>query len=117
MLSSLVVYGDGNQTRSFCYVDDLIDGFLKLMNSDDKIVGPINLGNPIEFTILELATLVIKLTKSPSKIIFKDLPLDDPKQRRPDISKANKLLGWHPKVNLEDGLIKTIDYFEKIIKK
>lgn len=113
----LTVYGNGLQTRSFCYVDDLIEGFLKLMNSDDQIVGPINLGNPTEFTILDLAELVIKHTKSNSKIIYKDLPSDDPRQRKPDISKANKLLNWHPKVSLEEGLVKTIEYFKNLISK
>lgn len=110
---NITVYGDGMQTRSFCYVDDLIDGFILLMNSKDKILGPINLGNPTEFTILELANLVIKYTNSQSKIVFKKLPLDDPKQRKPDITQASKLLNWSPKIKLKDGLIKTINYFEK----
>jgi len=113
----ITVYGDGSQTRSFCYVDDLIEGFLCLMNSSDNIIGPINLGNPTEFTILDLAKLVIKYTNSNSKIVFKDLPSDDPKQRKPDISKAKKLLKWQPKVDLETGLLKTIEYFEGLIKK
>ncbi|NGX30573.1 MAG: UDP-N-acetylglucosamine 4-epimerase [Candidatus Anoxychlamydiales bacterium] len=113
----ITVYGDGSQTRSFCYVDDLIDGFLALMHSDDSIIGPINLGNPTEFTILDLAKLIIKYTNSNSKIVYKDLPSDDPKQRKPDISKAKKLLNWHPKIDLETGLLKTIEYFENLIKK
>jgi UDP-glucuronate decarboxylase len=112
----ITVYGDGLQTRSFCFVDDLIDGFLLFMNSDSIITGPINLGNPIEFTILDLAKLVIKMTKSNSKIVFKKLPLDDPKQRKPDITKAMDLLNWQPKINLEKGLEKTIKYFKKILK-
>ncbi len=112
---NLTVYGDGLQTRSFCYVDDLIDGFLSLMYSPDSIIGPINLGNPVEFTILDLAKLIIKYTNSKSKIVFKDLPSDDPKQRRPDISKANRLLNWKPKISLEEGILKTIKYFESFI--
>lgn len=108
----ITVYGKGNQTRSFCYVSDLIDGFVRLMNSDDKITGPINCGNPNEFTILELAEKVIKLTNSKSKIIYKPLPSDDPMQRKPDITKAKDLLGWEPKIQLEEGLMKTIEYFK-----
>ncbi|NGX49737.1 MAG: hypothetical protein K940chlam5_01341, partial [Candidatus Anoxychlamydiales bacterium] len=100
----------------FCYVDDLIDGFLCLMDSADSIIGPINLGNPTEFTILDLAKLVIKYTNSNSKIVFKDLPSDDPKQRKPDISKAKKLLNWEPKIDLETGLLKTIEYFKSLVK-
>lgn len=110
----ITVYGDGSQTRSFCYVDDLVDGFLKLMGTPDDFTGPVNLGNPNEFTILELADKVIKLTKSKSKIVFKPLPHDDPTQRQPDISFAKKDLKWKPKVKLEDGLKKTIAYFRKI---
>ncbi len=111
----ITVYGDGTQTRSFCYADDLIDGIVRLMHSSDSIVGPINLGNPIEFTIKELAELVINLTKSRSKIVYKDLPHDDPKQRRPDISKARTLLNWEPKIELEAGLVKTISYFKGVV--
>ncbi|MEJ5227776.1 UDP-glucuronic acid decarboxylase family protein [Thermodesulfovibrio sp.] len=111
----ITVYGDGSQTRSFCYIDDLIDGIIKLMNSDDSITGPINLGNPNELTILELAEKVIKLTKSKSKIVFKPLPEDDPKQRKPDIEKAQKLLNWQPKFDLDYGLKETIAYFKKIL--
>lgn len=108
----ITVYGEGNQTRSFCYVDDMIDAFVKMMDTDKTITGPINLGNPGEFTILELANMIIKLTGSKSKIIHKDLPQDDPVKRRPDISKAKKILGWEPKTDLETGLIQTIEYFK-----
>jgi UDP-glucuronate decarboxylase len=111
----LTLYGDGSQTRSFCYVDDLIDGFVKLMGSSDKLTGPVNLGNPDEFTILELAEKVIGLTKSKSKIIRKKLPEDDPTQRQPDIRLAKKALKWKPTVKLEDGLKETIKYFRKLI--
>jgi len=111
----LTVYGDGSQTRSFCYVDDLIDGFVKLMGSSDKLTGPVNLGNPDEFTILELAEKVIKLTKSRSRIVRKKLPEDDPTQRQPDIRMAKKALKWVPKVKLEDGLKETVKYFRKLI--
>ncbi len=111
----ITVYGEGKQTRSFCYVDDLIDGIILFMNSKADVIGPINLGNPKEFTILELAKIVLSLTKSKSKIIYKDLPQDDPKQRKPDISKANSLLNWNPKIDLEDGIIKTVNYFKSIV--
>jgi UDP-glucuronate decarboxylase len=107
----ITVYGKGNQTRSFCYVSDQVDGFIKLMNSDDSITGPINVGNPNEFTILELAEKVIGLTDSKSKIIYKPLPSDDPMQRKPDISLAKDKLGWEPVVQLDEGLKKTINYF------
>jgi UDP-glucuronate decarboxylase len=109
----ITVYGNGTQTRSFQYVDDMIEGFIKMMNSKEH--GPINIGNPGEFTVIELANKIIKLTNSNSKIIHMDLPADDPKQRRPDISLAKKLLNWEPKVNLDDGLVKTIEYFRKNI--
>jgi UDP-glucuronate decarboxylase len=111
----ITVYGEGNQTRSFCYVSDQVDGFIKLMNSADDITGPINVGNPNEFTILELAQKVISLTKTKSKIVYKPLPSDDPTQRKPDISLAKEKLGWTPKVELEEGLLKTIEYFKKKI--
>ena len=111
----ITIYGDGLQTRSFCYVDDLIDGLYKLMNSPDSISGPINLGNPKEFTMLEIAGLILKLTKSKSKLIFKDLPLDDPKQRKPNISLAKSTLDWEPKISPEDGLKATIAYFKKVL--
>lgn len=111
----ITVYGDGLQTRSFCYVDDMIDGIIKMMNSDDSITGPINLGNPQEFTILDLAKKVIELTGSRSKIVFKPLPQDDPMQRKPVIDLAREKLGWEPKIALEEGLKKTIEYFDKLL--
>ncbi|WP_456471069.1 UDP-glucuronic acid decarboxylase family protein [Caminibacter sp.] len=107
----ITIYGDGSQTRSFCYVDDLVDGLIKMMKSD--IIGPVNLGNPGEFTIFELAEKIINLINSKSKIIFRPLPQDDPKQRKPDISKAKKYLNWQPKIGLEEGLAKTIQYFKR----
>jgi UDP-glucuronate decarboxylase len=112
----ITIYGDGQQTRSFCYVSDLVDGLMRLMDSDPKVTGPINLGNPGEFTIRELAELVIELTGSKSKLVRKPLPQDDPKQRQPDIAKAKKVLGWQPKVKLGDGLKKSIPYFEGLIR-
>lgn len=108
----ITVYGEGQQTRSFCYVDDLIDGFVRLMNQD-QVVGPMNLGNPGEFTIRELAQKVIELTDSKSQIVFRPMPEDDPKQRQPNIAQAREILGWEPKVQLEAGLKKTIEYFEE----
>lgn len=105
------IYGDGKQTRSFCYVDDLIDGLIRLMNSEKSVTGPINLGNPVEFTMLSLANLIIDMTKSSSLLDYTSLPVDDPKQRRPDISKAAELLGWKPKIDLVEGLQKTINEF------
>ena len=110
------IYGDGSQTRSFCYVDDLIDIIIMVMNSDKDFTGPINTGNPGEFSIKELAQKVIEKTGSKSKIIYKDLPLDDPTQRRPDISLAKSKFGWEPKINLDEGLDKSIEYFKKVIK-
>ena len=112
----LTVYGQGQQTRSFCYVDDLIEAFVRLMATDDDFTGPVNTGNPGEFTILELAKLVIEYTGSKSKIDFRPLPQDDPKQRRPDITLAKAKLGWEPKVPLSEGLKKTIDYFEAMLR-
>ncbi|MEW6408347.1 MAG: NAD-dependent epimerase/dehydratase family protein [Patescibacteria group bacterium] len=112
----ITIYGKGQQTRSFCYVDDLVRGLYKMMQTDDKVTGPVNLGNPGEFTILELAKLVIKLTGSKSKIVYKPLPQDDPKQRRPDITLAKKVLGWKPTIPLKEGLKKTIPYFKKTLK-
>jgi len=112
----LTVYGQGQQTRSFCYVDDLIDAFVRLMATDDDFTGPVNTGNPGEFTILELAKLVIEYTGSKSKIDFRPLPQDDPKQRRPDITLAKAKLGWEPKVPLREGLKKTIDYFDTMLR-
>lgn len=113
---NITIYGDGQQTRSFCYVDDLIDGMLRLMDSSADFTGPINIGNPVEFTMLELAEMVIKLVGGNSKLTFLPLPSDDPKQRQPDISLAKEKLVWEPKVNLEDGLRETISYFRKILK-
>ena len=112
----ITVYGDGNQTRSFCYVDDLIDGLIKLMNSPDDFTGPVNLGDTTEISINELAEEVIGLTGSGSKIIFKPLPADDPMQRMPDITMAENVLSWKPTVHLEDGLKKTIEYFKSSMK-
>ena len=111
----ITLFGDGNQTRSFCYVDDLIEGMVRLMNTGDDVTGPVNVGNPGEFTIRELAEKVIKLTGSKSKLVFKPLPQDDPRQRKPDITLAKKLLDWEPKVPLEEGLKKTIEYFDKLL--
>ncbi|MDD3377296.1 MAG: SDR family oxidoreductase [Candidatus Riflebacteria bacterium] len=111
--NDITIYGTGEQTRSFCYVDDLIEGLIGFMNTEKGFTGPMNLGNPQEFTMLELAEKVLKITKSKSKLIFEPLPADDPKQRRPDIAKAKQKLNWEPKVTLEEGLIKTIEYFKK----
>ncbi|MBS1112151.1 MAG: NAD-dependent epimerase/dehydratase family protein [Nitrospirae bacterium] len=111
----ITVYGNGNQTRSFCYVDDLIDGLIRLMNSRDELTGPVNLGNPNEFSIMELARKVIELTGSKSAIVNKPLPEDDPVQRQPDITIAKKELSWEPKVALNEGLIKTIEYFRELL--
>ena len=112
----ITIYGgDGSQSRSFCYVDDLIEVFVRLMDSSNDITGPVNTGNPVEFAILELAEKVLELTGSRSEIIFKPLPSDDPKQRRPDISLAREKLGWEPKIKLEEGLKETIKYFEKFL--
>jgi len=111
----ITVYGNGEQTRSFCYIDDLINGMMKMMSSEKKVTGPINLGNPVEFKIIELAQMIIKLTNSKSKIINKGLPIDDPVRRKPDISKAKKYLNWEPRVDVIDGLKETIDYFKKQI--
>ncbi len=111
----ITIYGDGSQTRSFCYVDDLVEGIIKMMNSRDEFTGPVNLGNPIEFSILDLATKIIKLTDSKSRIIYKPLPEDDPKQRQPDIHLVRKELRWSPKIELDEGLKKTISYFKEIL--
>ena len=108
----ITIYGDGSQTRSFCYVDDLIDGMIKMMNNTNGFIGPVNLGNPSERTILDFAKLIIKLTNSNSKIIYKPLPSDDPSKRQPDITLAKKELNFEPKVDIEEGLIKTIEYFK-----
>jgi UDP-glucuronate decarboxylase len=112
----ITVYGDGQQSRAFCYVDDLIDGLVRLMATDDDVIGPINVGNPAEFTILELAKLVIEMTGARSKIVHRPKPEDDPRQRRPDISLAQDKLGWQPKTSLKDGLTKTVAYFEELIR-
>jgi UDP-glucuronate decarboxylase len=111
----ITVYGDGGQTRSFCYVDDLIEGFVRLMNQDE-IIGPVNLGNPVEFTIRQLAELAIEMTGSHSKLVFKPLPTDDPRQRKPDITLARETLGWEPTVELRQGLAKTIAYFDHMVR-
>ncbi|MGA8615440.1 MAG: UDP-glucuronic acid decarboxylase family protein [Xanthobacteraceae bacterium] len=112
----ITIYGDGQQTRSFCYVDDLIDGLCRLMRSDDVVIGPINLGNPQEFTMLDLAAAVIDLTGARSKLVHRPLPSDDPRQRRPDISRAEEVLKWKPRTPLKEGLVKTIGYFEELLK-
>ena len=111
----ITIYGDGSQTRSFCYVDDLIDGLVKLMASPNSVSGPINIGNPDEFSMLELASMVIEITGSRSRIVHRALPADDPKQRRPDISKASDLLSWSPTVPLRTGLKRTIEYFDQLL--
>ncbi len=113
----ITIYGEGNQTRSFCFVDDLIDGLVLLMATDPSFTGPVNIGNPVEFQIIDLARLVLQMTGSKSELIFKPLPQDDPKQRKPDISLAQKTLGWNPKISLEQGLSRTIQYFEKVLSK
>jgi UDP-glucuronate decarboxylase len=112
---NITVYGDGSQTRSFCYVDDMIDGLIRMMESDDGFPGPVNLGNPDEFRILDLAKTIIGMTGNRSKIVFRPLLQDDPMQRNPDISLARRILGWHPRVKLEEGLARTIAYFRKVI--
>jgi UDP-glucuronate decarboxylase len=111
----ITIFGDGQQTRSFCYVDDLVDGFLRLMASPTKVTGPVNLGNPEEFTIRELAGMIIDIIGSKSRIVYRPLPQDDPKQRRPDISQAQELLDWQPTLTLREGLQKTIPYFESLL--
>jgi len=113
--NDITIYGNGRQTRSFCYVDDLVDAMIRLMQTGDEIIGPINVGNPGEFTILELAEKVIALTGSQSRLIYRPLPEDDPMQRQPDISLAKKELGWEPKIPLEEGLARTINYFKQVI--
>jgi UDP-glucuronate decarboxylase len=112
----ITVYGEGEQTRSFQYVDDLVEGMIRLMDTPDSFRGPVNVGNPVEFKIIELAEKVIEMTNSNSKIIYKPLPSDDPLMRKPDISLAKKVLGWEPKVMLDEGLAKTIEYFEQLIR-
>jgi len=113
---NITIYGDGQQTRSFCYVDDLIDGLVRLMGTADEVTGPVNIGNPTEFSVRQLAEIVIDLTGSASKIVSRPLPADDPRQRRPDISLAQKVLGWEPRMPLKEGLTRTIAYFESLLK-
>lgn len=112
----ITIYGDGSQTRSFCYVDDLIEGFVRLMNSGPEITGPVNLGNPGEFTMLALADVVMEITGSKSKINYMDLPKDDPRQRQPDIGYAKSALFWEPSIQLRDGIVKTVEYFEGVVR-
>jgi UDP-glucuronate decarboxylase len=113
--SDITINGDGAQTRSFCYVDDLVDGLIRMMNNDINFVGPVNIGNPNEFTMLELAHAVLRLTKSSSQVVHGALPHDDPRQRQPDIKQAREKLSWEPKIQLETGLPKTIDYFKALL--
>lgn len=112
---NITIYGDGQQTRSFCYVSDQVDGLIKLMNSDVNVTGPINIGNPCELTVSEIANLIVSMTESASKIVYRDLPADDPQKRKPDISLAKEILEWKPVIELTDGLNLTIDYFRKIV--
>jgi UDP-glucuronate decarboxylase len=112
----ITIYGEGTQTRSFCYVHDLIEGLVRLMESPDDFIGPVNLGNPVEFSILELAEKVIRFAGSNSKIVFKPLPSDDPRQRQPDITLAAEKLSWKPAIPLDDGLVRTIEYFRRILE-
>jgi UDP-glucuronate decarboxylase len=112
----ITVYGDGQQTRSFCYVDDLVDGMIRLMDTPDDVIGPINIGNPAEFTIRELAEIVIGVTGSRSRIVSRPLPADDPRQRQPHIAKARELLAWVPRTPLKEGLMHTVVYFEELLK-
>lgn len=112
----ITIYGNGNQTRSFCYVSDLVEGLIKMMNNQQGFIGPVNLGNPSERTILDFANLIIEMTNSKSKIIYQPLPSDDPLQRKPDISLAKKELDWEPKIDINEGLVKTIEYFDKKLR-
>jgi UDP-glucuronate decarboxylase len=112
----ITLFGDGSQTRAFCYVDDLVDGLIRMMATPPDVTGPINIGNPGEFTIRELAELVVELTGARSRLIHRALPADDPKQRQPNIAKARELLGWQPKTDLREGLIKTISYFDELLR-
>ena len=112
----ITIYGDGSQTRSFCYVEDLVDGLIRLMGSPDEIVGPINIGNPVEFSMLQLANIVGEVTNSRSRVVHRPLPQDDPRQRQPDIAKAQEILGWKPTTPLREGLAKTIAYFEALLR-
>lgn len=112
--AEITIFGDGEQTRSFCYVDDLIDGMVRMMNNDGDFIGPVNIGNANEFTMLELARTLLRLTESKSPLVYRDLPHDDPRQRQPDLSQARAKLGWEPRVQLEAGLLKTIEYFRSL---
>jgi UDP-glucuronate decarboxylase len=112
----ITVYGDGSQTRSFCYVDDLLDAMIRMMGTPASITGPINIGNPEEFTILQLASQIIEITGSRSKVVHRPMPQDDPRQRRPDISKAQEVLSWSPRTRLKEGLVRTIGYFEETLR-
>ena len=114
--TDITIYGEGQQTRSFCFVSDLVDGIYRMLSSNEVIDSPINLGNPNEFSMMELAQTVLKLTGSNSKIVFKELPLDDPRQRKPDITRANTVLKWAPKIELEEGVSQTINYFKSVLK-
>ena len=111
----ITIYGTGNQTRSFCYIDDLTDGLIKLMNNPDDFIGPINLGNDSEYSILDIAKIILDKINTKSKIVFKELPNDDPKMRKPDITKAKLILNWEPKIDLNNGLDKTIEYFNSLL--
>ena len=111
----ITLYGDGSQTRSFCYVDDTIDGLIRLMNSPDDVTGPVNIGNPVEISVKRLAEIILQMTKLPAEIVYHVLPADDPKQRQPDITRARELLGWEPRVPLDQGLGRTIDYFRELL--
>jgi UDP-glucuronate decarboxylase len=112
----ITIYGDGSQTRAFCYVDDMIEAFMRMMATGDDVTGPVNVGNAVEVPVVELAERILKMTKSKSKLVRRPLPQDDPTQRCPDISLARRMLGWEPKVPLEDGLGRTIDYFLRLLK-
>jgi UDP-glucuronate decarboxylase len=112
----ITIYGDGSHTRSFCYVDDMVEGLIKMMNSADDFYGPVNIGNPGEFTIMQLAQQIIKLTKSNSEVDFQPLPADDPVQRKPDITLAGEKLGWSPQIALGKGLLNTIEYFRDVLE-
>ena len=112
----ITIFGDGSQTRSFCFVNDLIEAIVRMMNTDDDVVGPVNIGNPTEFTMLQLAELVQRKIQTGSKTVFKPLPMNDPMQRKPDISKAKAVLGWEPRIELDEGLDKTILYFRNLIE-
>jgi UDP-glucuronate decarboxylase len=112
----ITIFGDGSQTRSFCYVDDLIDGLVRMMNNSSGFAGPVNIGNPVEFTMRELAQTVIRLSRSGSQLVFAPLPSDDPRQRQPDIAQARERLGWEPTVALEAGLERTIAYFRRVLE-